>query len=96
MVITRSKLFALVIALGYVTAAIAMSGWDAKGVGGVSLVSVVPLALIWFPNEIAAYTTFLANRPYGRINTETPAPVVTLIGWLGLVGFVPLLAYLLS
>jgi hypothetical protein len=96
MVITRSKIFALVIALGYVTAAIAMSAWDAKGVGGVCLVSIVPLALIWFPDEISAYCSPDIRFGIEGFNSPTPPVMVSVVGWLGLVGFVPLLAYLLS
>ena len=96
MVITRSKLFALVIAFGYVTAAIVMSAWDAKGVGGVCLVSIVPLALIWFPDEISAYCSPDIRFGIEGFNSPTPPVMVSVVGWLGLVGFVPLLAYLLS
>jgi hypothetical protein len=94
MQITLSKVFGLAIALGYIATAIAMSGWDTTGVALICL--SLPLAFIWFPEEIEAYTAMLAKLPYGRISTETPAFMVTLVGWLILVGYLPLLAYLLA
>jgi hypothetical protein len=94
--ITRSKLVGLVIAVGYVAAAIATSGWDTKGFAVICLCVSLPLAFIWFPDEIAAYTAYVAKLPYSRMNSETPAPMVTAVGWLWLVGYLPLLAYLLA
>ena len=96
MQVTRSKIFGLVIALGYLATAIAMSGGDTKGVVVICLCLSLPLAFIWFPEEIGALTAIVAKRPYGRITTETPASMVTLVGWLCLVGYLPLLAYLLA
>lgn len=95
MQVTRSKILGLVIALGYIAIAVAMSGWDTEGVAVICLSLSLPLAFIWFPDEIAAYTR-IAAKGGGRFNTETPASMVTLVGWLCLVGYLPLLAYLLA
>ena len=96
MQVTRSKILGLVIALGYLATAVAISGWDTKGVAVFCVSLSLPLAFIWFPDEIGAFTAIVARRPYGRITTETPASMVTLVGWLCLVGYLPLLAYLLA
>lgn len=94
--VTRSKMLGLVIALGYLATAVAMSGWDTKGVAIVCLCLSLPLAFIWFPHEIASLDAMIAKRPYGRITSGIPAFMVTLVGWLCLVGYLPLLAYLLA
>jgi hypothetical protein len=84
--VTRGKILGLLIALGYLVTAVVVSGWDIEGVALTCLSVLLPLAFIWFPDEIAAFTAMVAKRPYGRINTETPAPMVMLVGWLWLVG----------
>jgi hypothetical protein len=96
MQVTRGKLLGLAIALGYFATAIAMSGWETKGAATIFLCVSLPLAFIWFPEEIAAYTVWAAKQPYGRMNTETPASMITVCGWLWLGGYLPLLAYLLA
>ena len=96
MEVTRSKLLGLAIALGYLVAVVAIFGWDTKGLAVICLCVSLPLAFIWFPDEIAAYTAYVARLPYSRMNSETPAPMVTAVGWLWLVGYLPLLAYLLA
>jgi hypothetical protein len=95
MVITRSKLVALVIASGYVFTLAAISGWDTAG--GASIFLLFPLGFIWFPEEIEELTCIInAGRRYRIYNVEVPASIVTLLGWLGLLGYVPFLVYLLS
>ena len=94
MVITRIKLLALAIALGYVVAAVVTAGWDTKGVVVMCIVLSAPLALIWFPEDIADYTK-VTRGITGRYR-ESPAPALTFLGWLGLFGYLPLLAYLLA
>lgn len=94
MVITRSKFLALVIALGYVAAAVATSGWDTKGVVVMCVILSVPLALIWFPEDIADYTKVTSGIT--RRFRESPAPVLTFLGWLGRLSYFPILAFLLA
>jgi hypothetical protein len=91
MQVTRSKIIALAIALGYLAAAAVMSGWDAKVVASMCLGLLLPLALIWFPKKMGAAPSRVS---FSGIDTETPEIVVTVIGWLWLVGYLPLLAYL--
>jgi hypothetical protein len=94
--VTRGKFLGLTIALGYLAAVAAIFGWDANGVATICLCVSLPLVFIWCPDEIAAYTAYVAKLPYSRMNSETPAPMVTAVGWLWLVGYLPLLAYLLA
>lgn len=94
MQVTRSKLVALVIALGYFVTVVVMQGWEKAVV--LSFLLLLPVAFIWFPNEIEAFTAMLAKRPFSRTTQETPAFMVTIVGWLWLVGYLPLMAYLLS
>ncbi len=91
----RSKIVALVIALGYLVTAVATWGWDIGGLALLCLCLSVPLVLIWCPDEIAEHTRRVAERG-SRFNTETPAPVAALVGWLFLVVYAPLLAFLLG
>jgi hypothetical protein len=77
-----------------VVAAVVTSAWDTKGVVVMCIVLSVPLALIWFPEDIADYTKVAAKL--GGRSRESPAPVLTFLGWLGLLGYFPLLAYLLA
>jgi hypothetical protein len=92
MEITPSKVFALAIALVYLAASIVLGGWDTEGIAIVCLMLLLPLCFIWFPD-------FVHDR-IGRANTrftsETPAFMVEVVGWLWLVGYLPLLAYLLA
>lgn len=96
MQITRSKIVALVIALGNLVSILVMAGEDAQAAGVMCFMVLLPLAFIWFPDAIEAHTRSLAKRTYSRIDTETPAIVVTLVGWVWLLGYLPLLAYLLA
>jgi hypothetical protein len=56
--------------------------------------AIVSLVLIWFPDEIGGITGVL----YGRklVDRESPGWAVTLVGWLGLLVFVPVYWYVLS
>jgi hypothetical protein len=96
MQVTRSKIIALAFALGYLATAVVMWGWDAGGLATISVCLLLPLGLIWFPDEVEAYTRKAADRDYSRMWPATPALVVTFVGWLFLVGYAPLLAYLLG
>jgi hypothetical protein len=94
--VTRSKIIALVIALCYLVPALVMVGCDFRAAGGMCFMVLMPLAFIWFPERVEAHTRRLAERTYSEIDTETPAFVATLVGWVWLVGYLPLLAYLLA
>jgi hypothetical protein len=79
MEITTSKIVAVVIAVGYAIAATVhyravMPGW---------VLLLVPLGLIWFPEELGSYTGYVSRG--STIDTETPPFIVSGLGWLFLV-----------
>ncbi len=53
---------------------------------------LVPLAAIRFPEELGNLTGYFRT---GYVNTQTPAPIISLLGWLFLLGL-PVAAYLLK
>jgi hypothetical protein len=95
MQVTRSKIIALIIALGYLTIFVVAAGWDTKAIATLCIFLSFPLAFIWFPDEIEEQGRIAAERG-SRFNTPTPAPVLIVVGWLFLVGYLPLIAYLLA
>jgi hypothetical protein len=95
MEVTPSKIIALVIALGYLTIFIMMGDWDARGVVTMCIFLSFPLAFIWFPDEIEEYGKIAAERG-SRFNTPTPASVLVVVGWVFLLGYFPLIGFLLA
>ncbi len=89
--ITVGKIAALLIAAGYALALIIHAGGvTAQVVWGCACL-LLPLALIWFPEEAASTTRYFR---LGRdVHTVTPPVLVSLLGWAFLVG-APVLAYL--
>ena len=85
---TIGKILALLIALAYAMLAIHHQGWTGLEYSASLL---LPLALIWFPEEIGDLTGFF---PTGYVNVQTPGIIITLIGWFILVG-IPVIFYLL-
>ena len=93
MQITIGKILALLIALGYVIAIIVHAGSITVEVIKGSIVLLLPLALIWFPDELGGMTGYVGRG--GNINTETPPILVSIAGWFFLVGL-PVLMFFLS
>lgn len=91
--INRSKLVGLAIALAYFSLGITINGWDAKGVLGLLLTLSLPLALIWFPDEISE--TLGPFRWGGQSDRESPPVLLSAMGWLWLLLVLPLIAYFL-
>jgi hypothetical protein len=88
MQITIGKILSLVIAIGYSIFAIIYSGvtglkWSAG--------LLLPLAMIWFPDEIGSLTGYFRT---GYVNVQTPGVVVSFMGWFFLVGL-PIVFYLI-
>ena len=52
---------------------------------------LLPLALIWFPEEIGELTGYFRS---GYVNVQTPAVMVSFLGWLFLGGLPVLLSIL--
>jgi len=55
------------------------------------LITVVPLGLIWLPEEVGSITGYIGHGQ--TIDTETPPAIVSFLGWLFLILFgVPIIA----
>ena len=97
MELTLSKICGAIVALGYAVAlAIAIVvryhgfTWGSlKIFAGFLVVLSIPLALIWFPDNIGGWPDFDEDRMSDK---ETPPFLVSFVGWLLLVG-APLMAY---
>jgi len=76
------KIVAVVIALGYLVT-IVIHEQAFTPIVPVAVVLLVPLGLIWFPEEIGSYTGYFSRG--STIDTETPSFLVSLLGWLFLV-----------
>jgi len=89
MQITIGKILGLVIAIGY-----AIFAFMHQGMAGLkcSAAFLLPLALIWFPEEIGSVTGYFRS---GYVNVQTPGIMVSIIGWFFLVGL-PVLLYLFT
>ena len=88
MQITIGKILGAVVAIAYTVVAISRAGIEAlKLCAGLLL----PLALIWFPEEIGNLTGYFRS---GYVNVQTPGVFISILGWFFLVGL-PLLLYLI-
>jgi len=76
------KIVAVVIALGYLVA-IVIHEQAVTPIVPVAVVLLVPLGLIWFPEEIGGFTGYVSRG--STINNETPPFLVSFMGWLFLV-----------
>jgi hypothetical protein len=85
-----SRIAALLIAIGYSIAMIVAEHGITKGslAGGALL--LLPLALIWFPEQLGSFTGYVGRG--GDIDTETPPGLVSALGWFFLLGY-PVLIY---
>jgi hypothetical protein len=92
MKVTPSKIAAIVVALGYLATSLAIGGWDTEGLPIVCLLLALPLTFIWFPDFFHEHL----GRANSRFTNETPAFMFVVVGWLWLVGYLPLLMYLLA
>ena len=91
-----SRLMSLIIGLMYAAFLVVPIVAHAKNAAGATLVSIeycavifLPVAMIWFPEQIGAATGFVG---YSNVNAETPAFLVSIMGWFFLVGL-PLFMY---
>ena len=91
MQVTPSKLASLIIAIFYVRSVAIAADGGINDILTVCAMLVIPLALIWFPDEIGS----TALRGGWRFVSESPGILVAAMGWFFLVGM-PLLIYLLS
>ena len=61
------------------------------GVAKTCLILLIPLALIWFPEEIGSFTGYVGRG--GNVDAEIPPIMVTVMGWVFLVGMPALVYY---
>lgn len=87
MQVTVGKILGLVIATAYAVVLCLHEGAAALKYCAALL---LPLAFIWFPEEIGSATGYFRS---GYVNTQTPAIMITVMGWLFLV-VLPVLLYL--
>lgn len=83
MEITISKIAAGLIAIGFAIAIVASVGFTKQATSVYLL--LVPLGLIWFPEELGSYTGYVSRG--STIDAETPPFLVSFLGWLLLVLF---------
>jgi len=93
MQVTLWKLLAVVIALFYAIMLCVHEGGFTGNVLKGCFALLLPLALIWFPEELGAFKGYVGRG--GNIDTETPPFLVSFMGWFILVGL-PVLFYLLG
>jgi len=84
MQITVGKLLALLIAIGYAVAIVVQVRPFTYDVMISCLAPLLPLGLIWFPEELGSLTGFIGHGGY--LSTETPPIMVSFAGWFFLVG----------
>jgi hypothetical protein len=86
MEVTKSKLAALLLALAYIIAA-AVSGAGFSFAGTVAVGVLLPLALIWFPEEVESWSRLWRRGGIPALH-EAPSPawMVAMMGWVFLVG----------
>ena len=88
-----SRLASLLVAIGYIVAALVMAEKGQHGfVVILALALLAPLALIWFPDVFGDY---LGPVRGGFVDHKTPALFVAIAGWFFLVGL-PLIVYQIS
>ena len=91
MQITIRKLLSLLIAAAYTTTMIFQAHGMTFGVAKTCLILLIPLALIWFPEEIGSFTGYVGRG--GNVDAEIPPIMVTVMGWVFLVGMPALVYY---
>jgi hypothetical protein len=84
MQITIVKLVGLLIAAAYVGVMFIESHKVTFCMVKTSLVLLIPLSFICFPEEIGSFTGYFGRG--GNVDTETPSIMVTIIGWFLLIG----------
>ena len=91
MQITIRKLLSLLIAAAYTMTMIFQAHGMTLGVAKTCLILLIPLALIWFPEEIGSFTGYVGRG--GNVDAEIPPIMVTVMGWVFLVGMPALVYY---
>jgi hypothetical protein len=92
MQITKGKVLSLLVSAGYFIAAIILylQGAPVAIIFGCFAV-LLPLSLIWFPDELGNFTGFIGYGEY--VDSKTPSFIISCAGWFFLVVF-PIIFYL--
>ena len=85
-----SRIASLLIAVFYLSLLISQEGVHGLLMG---LVLLLPLGLIWFPEQVGNAMGFIGRD--SRVRFETPPFLVSFMGWFFLIGF-PVLIVVLS
>jgi hypothetical protein len=75
--LTTSQRISIVLALIYISVGTFVG--NAHGMFCVVLLLILPMACIWYPEEMGGYTGTCGN---GYITNRTPAGMISFIGWL--------------
>jgi len=84
-----SRIASLLIAVFYLSLLISQEGVHGLLMG---LVLLLPLGLIWFPEQVGNAMGFIGRA--GWVSAESPALLVSGIGWILLFGFPVIVAVL--
>jgi hypothetical protein len=80
-----SKLASVIVAITYVVLLVVDEHGLTRDVAVLGMILVVPLTLIWFPDEVGSFTGSVGRG--GNIDAESPPELVSFMGWFLLVGF---------
>ncbi len=90
--VTWSKILGTVIAIVYATLIIMHEGGITEGAIKCLPALLLPLVLIWFPDELGSMIGYAGRG--GNIDVETTPIFISIMGWFFLVGL-PVLTYFL-
>ena len=91
MQITVGKVLSVLIAVAWATACIIDLGVTQLLWCLIAL--LLPLALIWFPDEIGSFTGYRAG--HSQVDAKTPPILLSVMGWFFLIGL-PVVLYFIS
>jgi len=87
-----SRAFSLLVAVGYMIAAVAATEGRDSRVLFLGAFLLLPLALIWFPNVFGSYLGPAGHGGY--VDRETPPVLIVIAGWFFLVGMPAILYFI--
>lgn len=94
MPITIGRVLSLLVALAYLAGAVVAEQRLSPAIVVFSAVVLLPLGMIWFPDEVGSFTGYVGRGGY--IDSDTPPYLVSALGWFFLVGLPCLLWFIWS